>query len=138
MFEKLVSGDRIIKIPTANETSIAGDEGIAPYGASGVVIEGERDMKTENRDTGERYVRYGCVILYDDTKYSSPSLDGQWFRVRAGLMKISPDEDLMHEFEMQKIDDLNDEIKRIKEEHEDNNLPVLSVTFLAARFLNKS
>lgn len=120
MLEKLVSGDRVIKIPYNGETSIAGDDSIAPYGASAVVIEGEKDTKTESLDTGERYVRYGCIIRYDDSKYAAPSWDGDWFRARAGLMKISPNEDLIQEHEMQKIADLNAEIKRARKELEEH------------------
>jgi len=102
MFEKLVPGDRIIKIPTANDEMMEGDEH-APYGASGVVMEGESEMNvTDINGLGGTYKKYGCVILYD--RYPcSWSYDNAWFRVRAGLMKINPDEGLIQEEEKTKF-----------------------------------
>ncbi len=98
MLEKLVPGDRVIKIPLASD--IVDEDSfpkVAPNGASAVVIEGEDNFTTANLDTGERYRKYGCIILYDNPEYSSPTLDGQWFRERKGLMKINPDVNLIVE-----------------------------------------
>ena len=114
MLEKLVPGDRVIKIPTMKDEKRQGEE-FAPFGASGVILEGECEMKVSNVDTGEIYKAYGCVVLYD--RYPCPwAHDQAWFRIRSGLMKISPDEGLIHEEEMRKVDDLNEEIKRTREE----------------------
>lgn len=115
MHEKLVPGDRVIKIPARSDSNLT-DDMKAPFGSSAVVIVGEKQMLTESLDTGERYTRYGCVIKYDNANYDSPTLDGEWFRCREGLLKISPDEDTIREEDKQKFDDLNEEIKRVRKE----------------------
>lgn len=92
MLEKLVPGDRVIKIPISDDEMV---EDAIPYGASATVIENEKNTKVWTRNE-EVTVKYGCVIQYD--KYScQDSDDGYWFRVRNGLMKISPYEGMDEE-----------------------------------------
>lgn len=111
MFEKLVPGDRVMKIPASSDDSI-NDDMKAPFGASAVVIVGEKTMLTESLDTGQQYTKYGCIIKYDNECYDSPTLDGEWFRVREGLMKISPDEKLIED---ERIVSINYQIEAAKQ-----------------------
>jgi len=103
LLEKLEPGDKVIKIPFPGDLHAAGDGGFAPYGASAVVLVGEKTMKVENLDSGERYQRYGCIIRYDNEEYASPTLDGDWFRDRKGLLKITPDADLIVKEELERF-----------------------------------
>lgn len=110
MLEKLVPGDRVMKVPTLHDDPKA----LISYGSCGVVSEGEGTFPYQDITTKEEHIGYGCLVLFDNHYSSHPTRC--WFMNREQLMKISPDEDLIHEQEQQKIDDLNMEIKRVREE----------------------
>ena len=110
MFEKLVKGDRVLKIPAPKDII----EGTAvPYGASGIVVKNEDYFPCWSDEGIEE--KYGCVILYDNKINACPHTDdGTWFRVREGLMKISPDESLKDdEISKPYLPNYEVEIKRI-------------------------
>lgn len=91
MLEKLVPGDRVMKIPAKGDDF----EPIVPYGAFGVVLEGEGNFPCRNIHTNQTSIKYGCLVDFE--KHRSPHGTGRWFVVRDGLMKITPDEKLIEE-----------------------------------------
>lgn len=109
MLEKLVPGDRVMKIPSALDEY----EPIIPYGSSGVVQDHEGIHNSRNVHTFELSEAYGCLVIFDN--YPAPNAGRGWFMRRERLMKISPDEELIHDEEIAKISNLNEEIQQVKQ-----------------------
>lgn len=91
MLEKLNPGDRIMNVPAKGDVNL-----LVPYGACGIVVEGEGMLEAVNLD-GTITVLYGCSIEFENQPKCVFAASGYWFRVREGLMKISPDESLEKE-----------------------------------------
>lgn len=92
MFERLVPGDQVMCIPTVSDY---GYELGAPYGTCGEIIEGEAEHKGLNYK-GEIVKKLCCIVRFESHICPfHPS--GNWLRVRPGLMKITPDDQMREE-----------------------------------------
>lgn len=92
MKERLVPGDQVMCIPTANDRGYM----IAiPYGTCGEIVESE-DMSKAVDNLGNVIHKIGCVVRFP-THICEFHPSGNWVRESAGLMKITPDEQLKEE-----------------------------------------
>jgi hypothetical protein len=92
MFEKLIPGDQVMCIPASDDI---GGVMLIPYGTCGVVVQGEalHDGLTFH---GKEIIKICCVVRFESHLCPfHPS--GNWLRVRPGLMKITPEEQMKEE-----------------------------------------
>lgn len=93
MLERLVPGDRVMCIPTEDDR---GCTILIPYGAGGVIVEGDGDHEGSNLLGGSIKKRNSCIVKFDNHVCFFHK-SGNWVRVRSGLMKITPDETMKEE-----------------------------------------
>jgi len=98
MYEKLVPGDQVMKIPGKGSPGVFFGFEIE-NGSCGVVLEGEGELPYCD-DLGVPYTDYGCYVNF--THYATSNEKG-WFINRPRLIKISPNEPALNNKDIEKM-----------------------------------